>query len=72
MTVQGVGGANRGDVERAFFRAMADLMPSAPTIGQAARAVVQSASDLFGTGSATHQAIGQALLAVGLLRPANE
>ena len=72
MTVQGVGGANRGDVERAFFRAMTDLMPSAPTIGQAALAVVQSASDLFGTGSATHQAIGQALLAVGLLRPANE
>ena len=72
VTVQGVGGANRGDVERAFFRAMTDLMPSAPTIGQAALAVVQSASDLFGTGSATHQAIGQALLAVGLLRPANE
>ena len=70
MTVQGVGGANRGDVGRAFFRAMTDLMPSAPTIGQAALAVVQSASDLFGTGSATHQAIGQALLAVGLLQPA--
>ncbi len=70
VTVQGVGGANRRDVERAFFRAMTDLMPSAPHIGQAAVAVVQSAADLFGTGSATHQAIGQALVAVGLLRPA--
>ena len=70
LTVQGVGGANRLDVERAFFRAMTDLMPSSPSVFMAADVIVQSASDLFGTGSATYQAIGQALLAVGLLRPA--
>lgn len=70
LTVQGVGGANRHDVERAFFRAMTDLMPNSPHISMAADAIVQSAVDLFGTGSATHQAIGQALTAVGLLLPA--
>ena len=68
-SVQGVGGANRHDVERAFFRAMTDLMPSSPHIGTAASAIVQSAADLFGPGSRTHQAIAQALVAVGLLRP---
>ena len=70
VTVRGVGGANRRDVERVFFRAMTDLMPSTPNVFQAALAVMQSASDLFGTGSATFQAIGQALVAVGLLGPA--
>ena len=70
LTVQGVGGANRHDVETAFFRAMTDLMPSSPHIGQAALAILQSAADLFGPDSATYQAIGQALLAVGLLQPA--
>ena len=70
LTVQGVGGANRDDVERAFFRAMTDLMPSSPHMGMAARAIVQSAADLFGPGSATHLAIGEAMVAVGLLLPA--
>lgn len=72
LTVEGVGGANRRDIERAFFRAMTDLMPSSPTVFQAAGAVVQSAADLFGPGSAALQAIGQAMVAVGLLRPATE
>ena len=49
---------------------MTDLMPSTTNVFQAALAVMQSASDLFGTGSPTFQAIGQALAAVGLSRPA--
>ena len=70
LTVEGVGGANRHDVERAFFRALTDLMPNSPNMGMAAGAIVQSAADLFGVGSAAHRAVGQALVAVGLLRPA--
>ena len=70
MTVQGVGGANRHAVERAFFRAMTDLMPSSPHMGMAASAVVQSASDLFGSDSATYRAINEGMVAVGLLLPA--
>ena len=67
LTVQGVGGARRHDVERAFFRAMTELMPNAASMPMAASAIAQSAADLFGVGSTTHQAIGRALVAVGLL-----
>ena len=65
-SVTGVGPANRVDVERAFFRAMTDLMPPASSLRDAARAIEQSAVDLFGAGSATHTAISRALYAVGL------
>ena len=48
-TVQGVGGANRHDVERAFFRAMTHLMPARTTFPLTAAVIRQSAVDLFGT-----------------------
>ena len=66
--VTGVGPANRADVERAFFRAMTDLMPPTASLSDAANAIDQSAIDLFGTGSATHTAVTQALRAVGFVR----
>ena len=66
LTVQGVGGANRSEVERAFFRAMTHLMPSAATMPTAADVIRQSAADLSGAGSATYRAIDEALRAVGL------
>ena len=65
-TVQGVGGANRHNVERAFFRAMTQLMPARTSFQITAAAIRQSAVDLFGVGSATHRAVAQALYAVGL------
>ena len=65
-TVQGVGGANRHDVERAFFRAMTHLMPARTTFPLTAAVIRQSAVDLFGAGSAIHRAVDQALYAVGL------
>ena len=65
-TVQGVGGANRHDVERTFFRAMTHLMPARTTFPMTAAVIRQSAVDLFGTDSATHRAVDQALYAVGL------
>ena len=64
--VYGVGGANRLDIERVFLRAMLDLMPNSPSMRMAARAIRQSAIDLFGAGSSTYAAITQALRAVDL------
>ena len=65
--VQGVGGANRAQIEQAFFRGMTVLMPNAPSMPVAALAVYQAAVDLFGATSAAAQAIAQAMAAVGLL-----
>ena len=66
-SVTGVGPANRADVERAFFRAMTDLMPPDASLRDAAQAIRQSAVDLFGGDrSATHTAVSRALYAVGL------
>ena len=65
-TVQGVGDANRHQVERAFFRSMTHLMPARTSFHMTAAVIRQSAVDLFGVGSATHRAIDQALNAVGL------
>lgn len=71
LAVAGVGGANRLDVERAFFRAMTVLMPNSTSMGQTAALVRQSAVDLFGHGSRTHRAVEEAFRAVGLpARPA--
>ena len=67
LRVQGVGGANRAQIEQAFFRGMTVLMPNAPSMPVAARAVYQAAVDLFGATSAAAQAIAQAMAAVGLL-----
>ena len=64
-TVAGVGGANRAVIERIFFRAMTDLMPSATSFPITAAVIRQSAADLA-AGSAAQQAIDQALWAVGL------
>ena len=66
LTVQGVGAANRHQVERAFFRSMTHLMPARTSFRMTAAVIRQSAVDLFGAGSATHWAIDQALNAVGL------
>ena len=61
--VRGVGGANRLGVERAFFRAMTDLMPPGATFEIAAAAIRQSARDV---GPEVFRAVNQALFAVGL------
>ncbi len=65
-TVTGVGSANRLQIERVFFRAMTQLMPSMPTLATAAAALRQAAVDLYGATSATTGAVDQALAAVGL------
>ena len=66
INVRGVGRANRGQVEQAFFRAMTHMMPASTTLPLTARIVLQSAIDLFGFGSPTYWALRDAFRAVGL------
>jgi Zn-dependent metalloprotease len=65
--VQGVGAANRAQIERAFFRAMTVMMPIAPTMQLAAQVTSQAAIDLHGANSPAAVAVRQAMQAVGLL-----
>ena len=65
MTIEGVGGANRAEMERIFFRAMRDLMPAAAALPIAGVVIRQSAADIA-PGSDAERAIDQALRAVGL------
>ena len=65
MTVDGVGGANRAEIEHIFFRAMRDMMPAMASLPIAAAIIRQSAADLA-PGSNAQRAIDQALRAVGL------
>ena len=66
LTVPGVGGDRRHDVERVFFRAMTELIPPQVNLPIAALAVRIAALDLFGAGSDVFAAVHQALNAVGL------
>ena len=66
LSVTGVGGANREQVERAFVRAMTDLMPPRVSYFMAADVIRQSADDLFGRDSDVYRAIDEALTAVDL------
>lgn len=64
--VQGVGAANREQVERAFFRAFTAMLPPSATFATARAATIQSARELYGAGSAAERAITQAWTAVGV------
>ena len=66
QTVQGVGAANRDQIEKSFFRALTSLMPSSSTFGLTRVATIQASRDLYGAGSAAERAITQAWDAVGV------
>jgi hypothetical protein len=66
QSVQGVGAANRDQIEKAFFRALTVLLPSSATFGLTRTATIQAARDLYGAGSAPERAITQAWDAVGV------
>lgn len=66
LAVQGVGGANRDQIEKAFFRALTTMLPSNASFGLTRLATIQAATDLFGSGSAATRAITQAWDAVGV------
>src|SRR5207247_9183681 len=66
LAVQGVGAANREQIEKAFFRALTVLLPSYATFALTRAATIQSARDLYGAGSNAERAITQAWDAVGV------
>jgi thermolysin len=66
QSVQGVGAANREQIEKAFFRALTALMPSNSNFATTRVTTIQAARDLFGAGSGAERAITQAWDAVGV------
>jgi bacillolysin len=67
QTVQGVGAANREQIEKVFYRAFVFLLPSNATFATARAATIQAARDLYGAGSNPERAVTQAWTAVGVL-----
>jgi bacillolysin len=65
-TVQGVGAANRAQIEKVFYRAFVYLLPSNATFTIARAATTQAARDLYGAGGAVEVAVTQAWTAVGV------
>ena len=65
-SVQGVGSANREQIEKVFYRAFTELMPSNATFAVARAATIQSARDLYGSNSTAERAVTQAWSAVGV------
>jgi thermolysin len=63
---QGVGAANREQIEKVFYRAFTELLPANATFSVARAATIQSARDLYGAGSAAERAVAQAWSAVGV------
>jgi bacillolysin len=66
VTVQGVGAANREQIEKAFYRAFVFLLPASANFSTSRAATIQAASDLYGANSAAAQALTQAWTAVGV------
>ena len=70
LTVQGVGAANRAQIEQVFFRAMTVLMPNEPRFSTARITTIQAARDLYGSGSGVERAVTAAWDAVGVFEQA--
>jgi bacillolysin len=66
LWVQGVGIANREQIEKAFYRAFVFMLPPTATFSTARVATIQAARDLYGEGSASERAVTQAWTAVGV------
>jgi len=66
LPVQGVGRANREQIERVFYRAFVFLLPPNASFATARAATIQAARDLYGAGSAAERAVAQAWTAVGV------
>ena len=66
LGVQGVGSANRDQIEKVFYRAFTQLLPTNATFSVARAATIQAARDLYGANSAAERAVTQAWAAVGV------
>jgi len=53
-------------MEKVFYRAFTQLMPSNATYSVARAVTIQAARDLYGAGSAPERAVTQAWTAVGV------
>jgi bacillolysin len=66
LRVQGVGAANRDQIEKVFFRAFVYMLPSGAKFSDARATTIQAARDLYGGGSPAERAIVEAWTAVGV------
>jgi bacillolysin len=66
LSVQGVGAANREQIEKVFYRAFVFLLPSDATFSIARAATIQAARDLYPANAAVVNAVTQAWTAVGV------
>ena len=66
LSVQGVGGANREQIERVMYRGFTQMMPARATFSVARQVTLQAARDLYGAGSGPERALTQAWTAVGV------
>jgi bacillolysin len=66
LTVSGVGGANREQMEKVFYRAFTSMLPATARFSTARAATIQAARDLYGIGSAAERAVTEAWTAVGV------
>ncbi|HEV7502353.1 MAG TPA: M4 family metallopeptidase [Vicinamibacteria bacterium] len=66
LSVQGVGGGNREQIEKVMYRAFTLMMPSDADFATARVVTIQSARDLYGAGSPAERALIQAWTAVGV------
>jgi bacillolysin len=66
LAVQGVGGANREQIERVFYRAFTQMLPANATFALARAATIQAARDLYASNNNVERAITQAWAAVGV------
>ena len=66
IRVQGVGGANREQIEKVFYRAFTQLMPSNADFSMARAITLRAAQDLYGLGSPPYNAVRDAWTAVGV------
>jgi thermolysin len=66
VSVDGVGAANREQIEKVFYRAFTQMLPASATFSIAREATIQSARDLYGSNSAAERAVTQAWTAAGV------
>ena len=68
LSVTGVGHENRLDIERTFFNAWVNLVPSFADHAIVRESLIRSATDLYGADAAATRAIREAFDAVGIPR----
>jgi bacillolysin len=66
IAVTGVGSGRREQMEKVFYRAFTQMMPSNATFAVARAVTIQAARDLYGADSAAARAVTEAWTAVGV------